>query len=345
MCVRYKKGCFQYVCQAARQRYAKPVCQCLSGQPIDTAIVEEFFRVLQLAEIDALEQVSSRQADHQRALACHLEQEVARLEYAAVRAERQYQHVDPENRLIAATLEKRWESALAELEQARSRLTEAKSRLPQPVAVPPELRETFADVGRRLPDLWPRLKAEARKKLLRTLVVGVNLNRDDDGIVQIRIVWRGGLVGEKHIRVALNSFRYSKREREVIERIRQLADAGCNDVAIARHLNEGNLFACRGGAFTPTIVRKLRGRNAILLGSEKVRRGEVVSYYTIPEVAKLIAIDPSWIYRGIGEGKIVLEKHPCYNCYLFPRDAETIARMKQLKTGKVRQVAFPKGAL
>jgi hypothetical protein len=56
--------------------------------------------------------------------------EVQRLDYAAKRAERQYNSVDPENRLIAATLEKKWEGALAELQQAQTRLTEAKAQSP-----------------------------------------------------------------------------------------------------------------------------------------------------------------------------------------------------------------------
>ena len=111
MQVAYKDHRFQYYCHAAQARYAKPNCQYLSGRPIDEAVVQAFFQVLQPAEIDALEQVSTRQAEHQQELVRHLEQEVTRLAYAAHRAERQYNCVDPENRLIAATLEKKWESA------------------------------------------------------------------------------------------------------------------------------------------------------------------------------------------------------------------------------------------
>ena len=62
------------------------------------------------------------------------------------------------------------------------------------MAISSELREAFADAGRRLPEIWPTLSAEAKKRLLRTLVTGVNLRRQDDGQVQIRIVWCGGFV-------------------------------------------------------------------------------------------------------------------------------------------------------
>ena len=194
--VMYKEQRFQYVCCAAQMKYARPSCQYLPGRPVDAVVLQEFFRVLQPAEIDALERVNAEQAARHCQLVRQLEHEVQRLEYAAKRADRQYNCVDPENRLIAATLEKRWEGALAEFEQARARLTEAKGHCPQPAAIPAEMREAFADVGQRLPEVWEKLSAEARKKLLCTLVSGVNVRRDTAGILQVRIVWRGGLVSE-----------------------------------------------------------------------------------------------------------------------------------------------------
>ena len=138
MHVAYKENRFQYICRTANSKYAQVNCQYLTGRPIDEAVVQEFFGVLQPAEIDALERVNAKQAEHRRELEHHLEQEVRRLEYAAHRAARQYDSVDPENRLIAATLEKRWEEALAELEQSQARLAELKAQSPQPVAIPSE---------------------------------------------------------------------------------------------------------------------------------------------------------------------------------------------------------------
>ena len=298
--------------------------------------------MLQPAQIDALERVNSRQAEHQQELVRHLEQEVIRLEYAAKRAERQYNWAEPENRLIAATLEKKWENALAEWEQAKSQLAEIKAKAPQPVAIPAELRQAFADVGRRLPVLWPRLSVEARKELLRTLVTGVNLRRDDEGIVQIRIVWRGGLVSETSVRLAVSTRRHLDVEQRIAVRIGQLADQGLRDEAIADQLNREGYFPCRKGQFTATIVLKLRCRHGIRLGLGKLRRGEHPAGYTIREMARLIGVDPSWIYRGINRGKIDISRDKRFGCYLFPRTREAIRQMKQLKSGKVSQVSFPK---
>jgi DNA invertase Pin-like site-specific DNA recombinase len=341
MQVSYKDNRYQYLCRSMLSHYGKRTCQYLAGAPIDEAVVREFFKVLQPAEIDALERVSSRQVEHQQDLVRHLEQEVTRLAYAAKRAERQYNCVDPENRLIAATLEKKWENALAEWEQAKGRLAETQAKAPQPVAIPAELRKSFAEIGRGLPDVWPHLSLEAKKQLLRTLVTGVNLRRDDEGIVQVRIVWRGGLVGETSVRLSVSTRRHLEVERRIAARIGQLADEGHRDEAIADRLNGEGYFPCRGARFTATIVLKFRIRHRIRLGLGKLRRGEHPAGYTIREMSRLIGIDPSWIYREIGRGRIDISKDERFGCYLFPRNRESIQRMKQLKCGKVCQVSFP----
>jgi DNA invertase Pin-like site-specific DNA recombinase len=340
MQVAYKDGRFQYYCHAAQSRYAKPNCQFLSGRPIDAAVVEEFFRVLQPAEIDALERVSAQQAGHQQELIQHLQQEVTRLEYAAGRAERQYNSVDPENRLIAATLEKKWEGALAEREQAKARLAEAQAKAPQPVAIPVELRKAFADVGQRLPEIWSGLSAEAKKRLLRTLVTGVNLRRDENGMVQIRIVWCGGLVTEKSARLPVSTRRRSTVEKKIVARIEELAEQGLRDEAIAEGLNQEGFYPCRGAAFTPQIVLKLRCRYDIRVGLGRLRRGDQPHGYTITAMARLLGVDPAWIYRGLGDGRIHMERDVHFGCYLFPPTPHAVQEMKRLRKGEICHVSF-----
>jgi len=340
MQVTYKEQRFQYLCHTAQARYAKPNCQYLSGRPIDAAVVQEFFRVLRPAEIDALERVSAQRAEHHQQLLRHLEQEATRLEYAARRAERQYNHVDPENRLIAATLEKKWENALAEWEQAKARLAEVRSNTAPPVQLPAELRDAFADVGRRLPEIWSGLSLDAQKGLLRTLVTGVNLRRDDNGLVQVRIVWRGGLVSEQGVRLPVSTRRRSEVERKIVARLEQLAEEGLRDEALAERLNREGYFPCRGPAFTPTIVLKLRCRYGIRVGLGRLRRGDRPRGYTITAMARLLKVDAAWIYRGLQEGRIRMERDVHFGCYLFPRTRAAVTQMKQLRKGEIGQVSF-----
>jgi hypothetical protein len=140
----------------------------------------------------------------------------------------------------------------------------------------------------------------------------------------------------------VHSLRFSERERQAVARIRELADAGQDDAAIAAQLNRDGFFPCRSAGFTPQIVLKLRCRHQVWLGLGKLRRGHRPSGYTIREMARLIGIDPSWIYRGIGRGTIAIERDKTYGCYLFPRTREAVRRMKQLKQGLMLQVSFRK---
>lgn len=341
MNVAYKDGRFQYKCDAARKTYAKPSCQFLSGHRIDEVVTRAFFRALEPAQIDALEKVTARQAEHHGERVDHLRQEVTRYEYEAKRAERRYNCVDPENRLIAATLEKNWEHTLVDLEQARARLSEAITERPAACIIPPELRAAFCDVGKKLPDLWPHLSIEAQKTLIRTLVSSVNLARGADGMAQIRIVWRGDLVTEEHVRVPVHSLQYSQAEQKAAERIGQLASEGLNTDGIIRQLNEEGFVPCRGGRFTKMIVVKLKQRYGITSNLGKVRDGNLPGVYTIREMAKQIGTHPSWIYRKIGKGTLKISKNARYGVYLFPRTKQSIGILKKLQKGELQHVSFP----
>jgi hypothetical protein len=101
----------RYLCDALTHTYARPTCQNLDGRCIEEAVVAAFFEALQPAELDLLEEVvAAQQADHAR-VAQHLAEQVRRAEYEARLAQRQYDAIDPDNRLVAAELERRWELA------------------------------------------------------------------------------------------------------------------------------------------------------------------------------------------------------------------------------------------
>jgi hypothetical protein len=293
------------------------------------------------AEIDALEKLSQQRAAQHDKLIQHLEQDVKRLEYAAHRAEQQYDLVDPRNRLIAATLEEKWESALVAVGQAREKLADARRETPKPLKVPADLRKAFADVGRRLPELWPRLSSDARKSLLRTLITQVNLLRESDGRVQIRIVWQGQLVTETSARLRAFSFRDAKIEQRVAERIRELSREGLNSKRIAERLNDEGFHPCRGEQFTEIIVTKLKRRFGILSNAAQARCGNLPFAYTLPEVARRIDRHPSWISRKIHQGAITIRLDPAYGCYLFPKTQHTIDQITKLKNREIRHVSIP----
>src|SRR5262249_36987346 len=123
------------------------------------------------------------------------EQQIQRLRYQATLAERQFNRVDPDNRLVAGKLERRWEEAFIELRHAEEALARgAIPASPQPVGVDPRLRAKVVALGERLPQLWadPATRREHRKALLRCLIDKAVMRRSARDQAEVRIVWRGG---------------------------------------------------------------------------------------------------------------------------------------------------------
>jgi hypothetical protein len=158
----------------------------------------------------------------------------------------------------------------------------------------------------------------------------------------MRIVWRGGLVSECSVRLPVSTRRRSDIERSIVARIEQLAEEGLRDEALAERLNQEGYFPCRGPAFTRQIVLKLRCRYGIRVGLGRLCRGDRPKGYTITDMARLLRVDPGWIYRGLSQGRIRMEKDVHFGCYLFPHTRNAVQKMKQLRNGVVCHVSFLK---
>ena len=341
MRVEYKDNRFQYVCSKSVNELAQRSCQFVSGERVDDSVVTAFFAAIQPANIDALQATTQQQAAEREQRLKLLRQEVERLNYAAHRAERQYDKVDPENRLIAATLERKWEHAMDELERARNSLADSERAPALILKISAGDRKLFSNVGQELPSLWPKLSLASRKAMLRTLVHGVNLERADDGRARIRIVWRGGSVTEITRQVPIQSRRYTELEKQTVERVKQLTDEGLTCDAIIDKLNAEGHIPCRGGQFTKGILTKLKVRYGIVSKLEQVRRGlRPKTAYSAEEIAAQIPVERSWIYRKIRLGTIRINKDPIHGCYFFPRTKTAVQQLRQLKEGTRAHVSF-----
>jgi len=207
--------------------------------------------------------------------------------------------------------------------------------------IPPKLREAFADAGQRLPKMWENLSVEAKKSLLRTLIDSVNLRRRPNAAVQIRIVWRGGLVSDQTIRVPVRTLHNTELEEQLVQRIRQLTEEGLAEKQIADRLNQEGFTPCRGPSFTTQVVTHVKCVHGIVSNRAQVRRGELASFaYTLQEMARLLEVAPHWFHRRIKNGIVKIEKDPRYGCYLFPKDRGTVEQLKRLKTQKVCYVSI-----
>src|SRR2546425_6049547 len=220
MVVQYKGGT-RYLCTYLRQQYRTPVCQYIAADPVDTRVVDAFLQALAPVELDVYAQaLAKRQQQAERitkAHAPHLE----RLRYEAASCERQFHHVDPAHRHVAAALEHAWELALQALKQAETAETQrAQASTPPAHALPPALQAAFRAIGQRLPELWPTdvLSQAQRKAFLRCLIDKVVIQRARRDQIHSRIVWHGGETTTCEVPVAVGALTDLPTAHEMAQR-------------------------------------------------------------------------------------------------------------------------------
>lgn len=330
MCVQYKGGT-QYLCNHLKQQTGAPVCQRIGGDAVDDAVVSWFFEALTVAEIDvAAAALQSTDREHAKVIAAH-QQQVQRLRYESLRAERQFMQSDPENRLVTGELERRWETALRELKSAEEELDRLQQDAPSYI-IPEDLLETLRDVGPRLPEIWnAKLLSDAQKKaLLRSLIDKVVIHRLAPDQVQTRVVWRGGATTSDVVRVTVGKFAWLSDAAEMETTITRMTSEGHSDAAIAEHLTEKGHRSPRANKVLESTVRLTRLRLGILRKTHQSHPRRVEGFLTIPQLAKKLGVSRWWISDRIHNGTIKAKKHEKKKCYLFPDTPATLAELKAL---------------
>jgi DNA invertase Pin-like site-specific DNA recombinase len=341
MVVQYKPKT-HYICNFLRQQYRVPVCQFLPADPIDDFVVRAFFAALSPAELDLYDEVAATMRREAEAVDRARRQQIDRLRYQARLAERQFTRADPENRLVAAELERRWEAALRELHQAEASYQRAiQDQGPSP-AIPLELRRSFEQVGRDLPRLWGQgcLTQAQKKALLRCLIDKVVIRRVAPDGVEARIVWRGGDTTTAAIPVTVNSLARLSSAAAMEETIVSLARQGKTDQEIAEHLTRQGHRSPKGPIVLVSTVRSIRLRHRLLVKRSQSHPRRIPGQLTVSQVAERLWIAKHWIYDRIHNGTIRVALDRDRKIFLFPDTPMTITAFEQLKAGEVREVRF-----
>src|SRR5579859_917979 len=319
MMVQYKHGT-RYLCNALRQQYHVPVCQCIPADSVDQHVVESFFQALSPVELDVYAAaVTAQEATFQQLEHAH-QQHLERLRYEAALAQRQFNRVDPDNRLVAAELEKRWETALAELKRAE----EAQApHGPSPntlLALSSELQAAFQAIGQHLPTLWQqgRVSQRHKKALLRALIDKVVVHRLARDRVQARIVWQGGETTTLSIPVPVGALKDLAGAETMEHIILERSAAGVLDETIAQELTALGYRSPLRQTVLPSTVKIIRLKHGQFQKRSQSHPRQVEGALTISQIAHTLDIDPHWIYDRIHNGTILIDKDPQTRLFLFP---------------------------
>ncbi|MBC9180119.1 recombinase family protein [Pseudoroseomonas ludipueritiae] len=225
MTVRYKGGC-AYACTYLQRQHGSAHTECLRAPSIDEAVSKAFLEAVAPAELEALARAERARRDAEADLRRAEEQQLQRLRYEASLAERQYRRVDPDNRLVAAELERRWEASLVGLRRAEEALARRQDPVPARTGMSDrQLRARAAELGGQLPEIWadPATAQVHRKALLRCLIDKVVLTRLGRDRAGVRIVWRGGAVTPLEVDLPVNALAALPRAAEMEARVIELA--------------------------------------------------------------------------------------------------------------------------
>jgi DNA invertase Pin-like site-specific DNA recombinase len=307
-----------YTCRARSDRQATPGCQHASAATIDAAVSAALFTALAPAELDlaiaAAGEVTDRRHSATRAAGLAVE----RARYQADRAERAFCTCEPENRLVARSLEARWEARLTELAEAQAALA-AQLHDQAPLPGPDQLAETAA----RLPGLWhaPTTSGKDRKRLLRTLLGDVTIMpASHPARLRIGLRWNSGATEELLIE------RYQQQPRTspaAIELARQLGPAMDNK-NLAAALNAAGHRTARGRPFDTGSAGNLRSYHKI--GYPPATSHDEV---TVAQAAARLGVSVQTIRYWLDRGYLTARRGAAGHYAIpFPPDVEAACRQR-----------------
>lgn len=249
-----------YLCNTRQLRYGVPACQRMPGAAVDAYVAECVLAALAPAQIALSLAVLDEMERQQTQLFGQWQRRLEAARYTATLAQRRYEQVDPQNRLVARSLEQQWEIALREVERLESELNTARHK--QPLAITPAQRQSLLTLASDMDRVWfaETTSWAQRKDLLRLLIADVTLTRHSAGItVQIRWLTNQVQTGELPLPVRKRGI---PTPTALVERIRSLC-AAHTDQQIADILNQEGLKTSQGNSFTAQIVEGTRLRNRV----------------------------------------------------------------------------------
>lgn len=251
----------RYACQRRALDYAEPVCQSFGGGPLEQLVDEQVLQIVTPAALDLSLHAAADYQQQRAALDRHWQLRLEHARQETAWAFRQYDAVEPEHRLVARTLERRWEEALGAeraLEEEYDRF-----RREQPVQLSAAERAQITALAQDLPRVWrsPQTTVEEKRQVIRLLlqrVVVQTMGSSQELLVQLH--WSGGTMTEHPILRAVRGWDQVSDAAAVWQRVQDGRGAGWTSRRIAAELNAAGYRTPHGRSFTCESVRQLLAR-------------------------------------------------------------------------------------
>jgi excisionase family DNA binding protein len=328
----------RYVCAGQHSSYGTPFCQSLKSAPVDVKVTSIVLQALEPATLEASLAVAADLQAERAALEQQWRQRLERAQYKVDQARRRYASTEPENRLVARTLERDWEEALAE--QVRLTADHERFRRERPQAPGPAELAAIRQLTNDLPALWhaPTTTSEERQTIVRLLLERV-LITVVDGSEQVRLEchWHGGNQTAHTLVRPVARVKALSTYAALIARATELYRAGNGWAAIAAILNqEAWRPAKRRDTFNAEMVRHLLTAAGVVEPSPRRPRalpGRRPDEWTIRELAAELGVPQPTVYNWVRNGRLRSRsvKAGGGSAKLVTADAATIATLKTIR--------------
>jgi hypothetical protein len=295
--VAYSGKIGRYNCYGARVNHGTKRCISIGGLGTDAAVSAEVLRILQPLGIDAAVKALAAQASEMAAGQRQLELALQQARYEAGHARRQYDAVDPANRLVAGELERRWNEALLAVHRIEGEIAAIVARKPAPLGE--RERQQLMQLGADLDLAWshPAATAATRKRILRTALNEIVV-RKEGAVIDMVLHWKGGDHTAMQLKLRLNAAgrHHWPIPEDTMSLVRELARL-MPDRQIARLLNRVGKPTGHGNGWAEARVRSFRNHNdiAVYRKGEWAERGEI----TLEAAAEIIGVTKMTALRMI----------------------------------------------
>lgn len=294
----------RYSCMRGWLDNGEPRCIAFGGIRVDEAIGREVLRVVEPAAIEATVLACEERARQKDDILEALQRDLEAARYVVQRTQRQYDAADPENRLVTAELERRWNLSLQHVRDIETRIEKHIAEIDQGPVV---TREDFDQLASQLESIWtdPSTSARLKKRIVRALLEEVLVDVDSSaGELILTLHWKGGVHTELHLPRRRRGQCGTQTSRELIEAITVLARISSDDI-IASVLNRNGHLTGRANRWTRERVTSLRSHHRIPC----YKSDEQQPWINLTDAAALLDISPRTLRLAIDRGEIPAD-HP-----------------------------------
>jgi DNA invertase Pin-like site-specific DNA recombinase len=332
-----------YYCSIHNDRIEEQICHGVTAGVIDGLVVEQVHQALKPASLAlSLRAIEDGQKERAR-LDEHWKKKIERARYEVQRAERQYQAVEPENRLVARTLEQRWEAAM--LEQRRHEEEFNRFSRDSPQRLTETERSRIVALSADIPAVWNSNTTTNgdRKDIIRCLVEQVVvIAHKNTEYCDVTIHWKGGYTSQHEVVRPVQSFRQLRDGDQLRKRITELHQQGQTAATIAATLTaEGHLSPRRRNPFSPGNIHQLvRKYN---LATSRVREELPKDEWWLSDLAKKLSVTNrklrDWALRKWCHARQLPDPGGLWIIWANQKELDRLGRLKE--HSKLGTVTYP----